>query len=154
MTGRDLMPFGKYAKMTPPWTLAQVKADKAYVAWLCEQEWMKTPKNQQLYDFFTQGESVTSTPKEVQTIETEREILAGASPEFKAFWFRSYGERLRKMGEINYIAYLRVALQTWESCCEEFGIDETPRGDMHHPPVDEPQEPEEVDEPDKPTDEF
>lgn len=114
MTGRDLMTFGKH-KGRP---LSEVKGEKGYVAWLVEQVWMKEPRYKDLYDYFTEGVSVSATPKEIQNIEIEGELMRNMDAEFKAWWAKAYGEKLRKQGEMVYIPYLRVAIHAWEAALE------------------------------------
>lgn len=107
MTSRDEMPFGKY-KGTP---IKDVPEE--YLDWLAEQDWLvKWPK---LHLLLTKGEHEASTEKERENIDVEGELLAGQPEAFKKFWFKSYGERLRKTGEMNYIGYLRVAITTWNA---------------------------------------
>lgn len=112
MTSRDLMPFGKY-KGQP---LGSIPAD--YSSWLCRQDGFKE-KSPALYKFFTEGEEAASTPEERNMDATEQALLNSVAQPFKDFWFRAYGERLRKSGPMHYIAYLRVAIESW-SACEKF----------------------------------
>lgn len=107
MTSRDPMPFGKF-KGQP---LSEVP--KSYSDWLCVQEGFAT-KNAALYKFFTEGESASSTPTERETIDLEGPLLNPMPPAFKSFWKRAYGERMRVHGQIQYIAFLRVAIETWK----------------------------------------
>ena len=120
MTGRDIMPFGKYAKEKV--ALEDVPDD--YIDWLMEQDWFTDPKGRWrgVYAYFKarlsgdeEAEETLSTPKERSNINIEHELLKDASPSFITFWKRSYGERLRKDGEILYIAHLRVALAAYNA---------------------------------------
>lgn len=112
MTDRDPMPFGKFGKGKSNLTVGQVKRDQPdYVDWLVEQEGFQK-KNPELYAFFVDKEGA-ETPEERRNVDVEGELLAGQPEAFKKFWFKSYGERLRKTGEMNYIGYLRVAITTW-----------------------------------------
>jgi hypothetical protein len=113
MTGRDLMLFGKF-KNTP---LADVPAD--YVRWLTGQEGF-SEKNPQLFAFFTQGEAAVSRPAEVAVINTEKALLASVSTNFTTWWMRAYGDRLRVSGELFYIPYLRVAIESWVAAEAQF----------------------------------
>lgn len=112
MTSRDPMPFGKF-KGQPLGSI-----DKSYADWLCRQDGFAT-KNPALYKFFTEGEEASSTPDERKTIDLEGPLLDPMPPAFKAFWKRAYGERMRVHGQIQYIAFLRVACETWNECAAD-----------------------------------
>ena len=113
MTGRDLMPFGKF-KNTP---LADVPKD--YQLYMSKLEGFKD-KNPQLYAYFTQGEEAVSRPAEVAVINTEKTLLASVSTNFTTWWMRAYGDRLRVSGELFYIPYLRVAIESWVAAEAQF----------------------------------
>lgn len=117
MTDRDLMPFGKYGKGKVNLTVGQVKERYPdYVTWLCDQDGFED-KNPDLFLYFTQGAAASSSESERDMDEVEDRLLKPTSPEFKTFWFRAYGERLRKNGgEGVYLSYLRVAISTWDAC--------------------------------------
>lgn len=115
MTSRDIMPFGKFGKAKlgeQALTLEQVKTRHPdYVNWLVQQDGFAT-KNPALYEYFVNGKE-TTTEKERTNLSDERILLDPMDDAFKAYWRRAYGERLRTLGELNYIAYLRVACNTW-----------------------------------------
>jgi hypothetical protein len=117
MTSRDLMTFGKFgkSKLGPEAkTVGWIKENEPdYINWLVSQDGFAT-KNPALYKFFTTGEESSSTPEERTTIDQEGPLLDPMPPAFKAFWKRAYGERMRVHGQLNYIAFLRVAVETWK----------------------------------------
>lgn len=108
MTGSDPMPWGKY-KGTP---LKVV--DKNYLQWLLKQDGF-AEKNPAMAAWIKNGDFASSTPKEREVLATEELLLNSASVPFRQWWFRCYGDRLRKGGEVHYIAYLRVALSAWDA---------------------------------------
>lgn len=121
MTSNDLMPFGKWGKAklgdaakTVGWIATH---EPGYVAWLISQDGFAA-KNPAMYAFFTKGEEASSTPKEREAASTGITLLAAMPEAFVEFWNRCYGDRLRKDGEVHYIAYLRVAITAWESAIE------------------------------------
>lgn len=108
MTDRDLMPFGKH-KGKP---MGEVPKD--YLAWLLKQDGF-TEKNKEMAAYI-RGDKSAATEKELDNIKVEDEIMKSAPPAFKNFWAVAYGDRLRKQGELLYIPYLRVALESWVRC--------------------------------------
>lgn len=129
MTSRDKMPFGKY-KDTP---LAQVPED--YLDWLEEQDWLPT-KWPKLYEWLTKGETEeTTTELERKNISGEAELFVGMPPAFIAFWKRCYGERMRIHGELNYIAFLRVAVTTWKEATKSEAFKPLPKPATLPPPL-------------------
>jgi hypothetical protein len=108
MTDRDLMPFGKH-KGKP---MSEVPKD--YLAWLLKQDGF-VDKNKEMAAYI-RGEKAAATEKELDNIKIEDELMKNAPPAFKIWWSVAYGDRLRKQGEIVYIPYLRVALETWRHC--------------------------------------
>lgn len=124
MTGRDPFPFGKH-KGT-----ALEDIDESYVSWALKQDWFTDPKGRwHTYAAWFKA-SLTgldddlATPIEHENINLERTILSTAPTEFVAFWRRAYGERLRRDGEIQYVAMLRVALTAWQGCEAVLGTKE------------------------------
>ena len=113
MTSRDLMPFGKY-KGQP---LSNVPAE--YAEWLCGQEGFHE-KNPKLWEFFMEGDAVSSTPAERGVIDLERQLLLSMSTAFTRWWMKAYGDRLRLAGEMFYIPYLRVAIEAWHAAELQF----------------------------------
>ncbi len=115
MTGRDIMPFGKYGKFKMgenAWSIERVKRDDPrYVDWLTTQLDF-AQKNPALYEYFKSGKE-DSTPKEVSNINTGDELLNTMGDRFRAWWKTAYGERMRTQGEMNYIPFLRVAIAAW-----------------------------------------
>lgn len=108
MTLRDVIPFGKY-RGTPLGDLPN-----SYVEWLLDQDWFKE-KNATMYKLLDEGESEeTTADSERKTLDDEAVLLTPMPDDFKAFWKRSYGERMRVHGAIQYIAFLRVACTTWK----------------------------------------
>jgi len=138
------MPFGKFGKGKGNLTISQVKHEQPdYVAWLMDQEGFDK-KNPELYEYFKTG--VThAKPMEKENYDAEAELLAGQSDAFKKFWFRSYGERLRKDGAFVYIGYLRVAIATWDAAQPQQELFKklppklasVPEGDKEGTPIDE-----------------
>ena len=124
MTHRDPFPFGKHKGV------ALEDVDSSYIAWLETQDWWTAPTSRwapyRRYLAASQvgEEDELSTPIELENISVEKSLLADASEEFKAFWARAYGERLRRDGEILYIAHLRVALTAWKGCEAVQGVQE------------------------------
>lgn len=103
------MPFGKF-KGVP------IKdVDESYLDWLVEQDWLKD-KWPKLHKLLTVGEEESSTPEERKVIADEGPLLDPMPPAFKEFWKRCYGERMRVHGQVQYIAFLRVACTTWKEC--------------------------------------
>ncbi len=133
MTSSDPMPFGKY-KGTP---LSAVPRE--YSDWLCRQDGFKD-KNPTLYAFFTQGEVASSTPSEREVIDVSGPLLASMSTVFQLWWARAYGERLRKQGEMNYVAYLRVAIAAWSQAEKNLAAAQLKplSASKPKPPVDKP----------------
>jgi len=111
MTERDPMPYGKF-KGTP---IRDV--DDSYLDWLVEQDWLET-KWPKLYVLLTEGEAEASTPAERAVLDQEGPLLTPMPDAFKAFWKRCYGERMRVHGQIQYIAFLRVAITTWKEATQ------------------------------------
>lgn len=110
MTDRDIMPFGKYKGKL------MKDVPKSYGIWLIEQEGFED-KNPDLFLYFTEGAAVSGSASEHDMDEVEARLLKPTTPEFKRFWFQSYGERLRKNGgEGVYLSYLRVAIAAWSAC--------------------------------------
>jgi hypothetical protein len=115
MTGRDKMPFGKYGPKREggALTLDQIKLENpGYFDWLMTQDGFAT-KNASLAKWILEGDS--AAPKiEKDNLVAEEVLLRDASPAFKSWWTRAYGERLRTQGEMLYIGHLRVALNAWK----------------------------------------
>lgn len=108
MTSLDPMPFGKY-KGTPICDVPDT-----YKEWLMEQPGFKE-KNPKLYQLFDEGDSdELSTPIERKNIDEGAALIAQMSEDFKHFWSTQYGTRLRQQGEFQYLAFLRVAITTWQ----------------------------------------
>lgn len=105
MTSRDAMPFGKH-KGKP---LSDVP--RSYFAWFFDQPDTKT-KFADLYHWFVNGDASASAI-EKSNLDAEAALLLGVTTRFREWWSRAYGERLRKSGELNYIPYLRVAIEAW-----------------------------------------
>jgi len=134
MHPNDIMPFGKYGKGKGNLTIQQVKHDQPdYVAWLIDQEGFDK-KNPELFEYFTKGVYHTK-PLEKENYDAEAELLAGQPKEFKDFWFRAYGDRLRKDGAERYIGYLRVAITTWDACQSVQNFKPLPKPAMLPPPL-------------------
>lgn len=112
MTGRDPMPFGKYKGISID------DVDESYLDWLVEQDWLKD-KWPKLHLLLTVGEKESSTEDERKVISAEGPLLDPMPPAFKAFWKRAYGERMRVHGQLNYIAFLRVAVETWKEATSD-----------------------------------
>jgi hypothetical protein len=108
MTDRDLMAFGKY-KGKP---MGEVPKD--YLQWLLKQEGF-ADKNKEMTAYI-RGDASAASEKELDNIKVEQEILKNAPPAFINFWNVAYGDRLRKQGELVYIPYLRIALESWTRC--------------------------------------
>lgn len=107
MTDRDLMPFGKH-KGTP-----MCKVPKSYLTWLADQDGFED-KNPEMFLYITEGASASSSESERDMDDVEERLLKDTTEDFRKFWFRSYGERLRKNGGDGiYLSYLRVAIATW-----------------------------------------
>lgn len=115
MTTRDPMPFGKYKGTA----IDDVPED--YLDWLVEQDWMSDPKGKwvPLYKLLT-GDTTCATPKENQNIVAEDALLLSMSTPFRKWWFAAYGDKLRLQGELNYIPFLRVAINSW--CAAEANL--------------------------------
>lgn len=101
------MPFGKYKGTSID------DVDESYLDWLVEQDWLKD-KWPKLHLLLTVGEAESSTEDERKAIDLEGPLLNPMPPTFKSFWKRAYGERMRVHGQIQYIAFLRVAIETWK----------------------------------------
>lgn len=102
------MPWGKF-KGTPICDVPE-----SYKDWLCNQEGFKE-KNPVLYRLFDEGDNdEISTADERKAIDLEGPLLDPMPPAFKSFWKRAYGERMRVHGQIQYIAFLRVACESWK----------------------------------------
>jgi hypothetical protein len=116
VTGRDPFPFGRHKGV------ALEDVDRAYIAWLETQTWWTEEGSRwKSYRRFLQASAIgeeaeLERPIERANITAEHTLLEDAPKEFILFWRRAYGERLRRDGEILYIAHLRVALTTWKSC--------------------------------------
>lgn len=106
MTSSDKMPFGKHKGLT----LAEVP--KEYAEWLCKQDGFKE-KNPQLYAYFTNGESASSTEAERALVAEGERLLTSMPVPFQMWWDSAYGIRLRNQGPAHYIPYLRVAIAAW-----------------------------------------
>lgn len=119
MTGSDPIKWGKY-KGTP---LKDI--DRGYFKWLMRQEGFAT-KNPELANWITNGDQATSTPVEREVLATEEVLLNSVSTPFRQWWFRSYGDRLRKDGEVHYIAYLRAAIGAWEAASKQLATEALP----------------------------
>lgn len=109
MTLRDQMPFGKFKGLP----IGELSAD--YKRWLLQQDWFVDPKGRwkELHDLLTKGESKTASEEELTQNKLEDEVLARADPDFKPWWEKAYGRRLREAKSPHYITYLRLCLETW-----------------------------------------
>lgn len=88
-----------------------------------DQDWFEEKAaNAAIADFWSlqrdhpdEGEVVMATKTEAKNINAEKDLLAMAPPGFQVWWFRAYGNRLLKDGEVLYVPYLRVALEAWRA---------------------------------------
>jgi hypothetical protein len=113
--------------------LSNVPAE--YAEWLCGQEGFKD-KNPKLWQFFMEGDAVSSTEAERGVIDLEKQLLLSMSTTFTRWWMKAYGDRLRLAGEMFYIPYLRVAIEAWHAAelqFEKAGISLSPPMPMSTP---------------------
>jgi len=128
MTGRDKFPFGKPKEQGL--TLDDVLGSP-YLSWLETQGWWTDPKgrwkdHRSWLQAAALGEDEELTTQlERSNLNVEAELFKTASEDFKAFWARAYGERLRRDGEIQYVTLLRVALTSWNACTAVASTKET-----------------------------